>query len=279
MNVLSLFDGISCGQIALNRARINYDNYYASEIDEYAIAVTQSNYPNTIQLGNVADIDVKKLPKIDLLIGGSPCQGFSFAGKQLNFNDHRSKLFFQYVKILHKLTMVNPDIKFLLENVKMKKEYLDVISEYLGVSPVCINSSLVSAQNRIRYYWTNISLIRSPQDKNIYLKDVIKEDYDGILVCPRGENKGGLQGYKGKSPSITTSSWEYNFKIAKINRDGSISSRMFTPEECEQLQTIPVGYTKICSKTRRIKQIGNAWTVDIIVHILKDIKNECTKSV
>ena len=141
MKVLSLFDGISCGQVALERAGIKVDNYFASEIDKYAIKVTQKNYPNTIQLGDVCNIKGNELPKIDLLIGGSPCQGFSFAGKQLNFNDPRSELFFEFVRILKE---VKPKY-FLLENVKMKKEYQNVISKHLGVEPIEINSALVSA--------------------------------------------------------------------------------------------------------------------------------------
>jgi len=141
MNVLSLFDGMSCGRIALSRAGIKVDNYYASELDKYAIKVTQANWPNTIQLGDVTkwrewDIDWSS---IDLLIGGSPCQGFSFAGKQLAFNDPRTALFFVYVDILNHIRTVNPDVKFLLENVKMKQEYLYVISEYLNCKPVFIN--------------------------------------------------------------------------------------------------------------------------------------------
>src|SRR5574344_2500072 len=140
-NILSLFDGMSCGQIALNRAGIEYDNYFASEIDKYAIKVTQHNYPNTIQIGDVTQVKGADLPKIDLLLGGSPCQGFSNAGKQLNFNDPRSKLFFEYVRLLREC---NPKY-FLLENVKMKKEFQDVITEHLGVEPIKINSALVSA--------------------------------------------------------------------------------------------------------------------------------------
>lgn len=171
MNVLSLFDGISAGQVALERAGIPVDNYYASEINKYAIQVTQKNYPNTIQLGDVTKLNGKSLPKIDLLLGGSPCQGFSFAGKQLNFNDSRSKLFFEYVRILKE---VKPTY-FLLENVKMKKEYQDVISGLLGVEPIEINSSLVSAQNRKRLYWTNIPNVVLPKDKGILLQDIVYE--------------------------------------------------------------------------------------------------------
>ncbi len=168
MNVLSLFDGMSCGQIALNKLGIKIDNYYASEIDKYAISVTQFNYPNTIQLGDVTKVNGFNLPKIDLLIGGSPCTGFSFAGKGLNFNDPQSKLFFEYVRILKE---VKPTY-FLLENVVMKKEHEEVITKYLGVEPMLINSSLVSAQNRRRLYWTNIPNITQPIDKGITWGDV-----------------------------------------------------------------------------------------------------------
>lgn len=153
ITVLSLFDGISCGRIALERAGIKVKEYYASEIDQFAMQVSKKNYPTIIQLGDVTtwrkwDID---WANIDLLIGGSPCQGFSFAGKQLNFNDDRSKLFFEYVDILNHIKSMNPNIKFLLENVRMKKEYQDVISSYLGTTPIKINSALVSAANRL--YW------------------------------------------------------------------------------------------------------------------------------
>lgn len=174
MNVLSLFDGMSCGQIALERAGIKVDNYFASEIDKYAIQVTQSHYPNTIQLGDVLGWKNWKLPKIDLLIGGSPCQGFSNAGLGLNFEDPRSKLFFVYVDILKYQKSKNPNLKFLLENVKMKKEWRDIISNELGVEPVEINSALVSAQNRKRLYWANWK-IEQPEDRGIFLKDIIEE--------------------------------------------------------------------------------------------------------
>jgi DNA (cytosine-5)-methyltransferase 3A len=179
MNVLSLFDGMSCGQIALNRAGIPYKKYYASEIDKHAIKVTQHNYPDTIQLGSVIDIKGTDLPKIDLLIGGSPCQGFSFAGKQLNFDDPRSKLFFEFVRLLKEC---KPKY-FLLENVKMKKEYQDVITEHLGVEPIEINSNLLSAQNRKRLYWTNIPGVTIPNDKGILLKDIVHENesIDAVL--------------------------------------------------------------------------------------------------
>lgn len=172
LNVLSLFDGISSGRVALERAGIPVANYYASEVDKYAIQVTQKNYPDTIQLGNVKDWRGWELPKIDLIIGGSPCQGFSFAGNQLNFDDPRSVLFFEFVDILRAF---NPEY-FLLENVKMKQEYQDIISERLGEQPIEINSNLVSAQNRRRLYWTNIPGVEQPEDRGIMLEDVIHEN-------------------------------------------------------------------------------------------------------
>jgi len=174
VNVLSLFDGMSCGQIALDQLGIPVGKYYAAEIDEYAITVTKKNYPNTIHLGDVTKVDGTKLDKIDLLIGGSPCQGFSFAGKQLNFNDPRSALFFEYVRLLKEC---KPKY-FMLENVRMKQEFQDIISSYLGVEPVMINSSLLSAQNRVRLYWTNIPNVTQPQDMGIVLKDILE---DGVV--------------------------------------------------------------------------------------------------
>ena len=177
MNVLSLFDGMSCGRIALERLGIQVDNYYASEIDKYAIQVSQANYPDIIQVGDVTELDTSTLPKIDLIMGGSPCQGFSFAGKQLAFDDPRSALFFEFVRCVEEL---KPKY-FLLENVRMKKEYLDVISEYMGVEPIMINSALVSAQNRVRYYWTNIPGIEQPEQRGIVLRDILEtKEVEGL---------------------------------------------------------------------------------------------------
>jgi DNA-cytosine methyltransferase len=173
MNVLSLFDGMSCGRIALEKCGFQVDKYFASEIDKYAIKVAKENYPDTIHIGDVQDVRAGDLPQIDLLIGGSPCQGFSFAGKQLNFDDPRSKLFWEFVRLLR-------DCKpkyFLLENVKMKKQSMDVITEALGVEPIFINSSLVSAQNRQRYYWTNIPMDGLPEDKGIKLRDILEDGF------------------------------------------------------------------------------------------------------
>lgn len=181
---------MSCGQIALKELGIKVEKYYACEIDKHAIKNTLHNFPNTIQIGSVTDVKASDLERIDLIIGGSPCQGFSFAGKQLNFNDPRSALFFEFVRLVQEVKAINPNAKFLLENVNMKKEYLRVISEYLGVFPVRINSNLVSAQNRDRWYWTDIRTketglfaekwtdIPQPKDRGILLKDVLEDELD-----------------------------------------------------------------------------------------------------
>jgi DNA-cytosine methyltransferase len=175
MNVLSLFDGISCGRHALDRCNISITSYYASEVDKYAIRIAKKNYPDTIHVGDVSNIRITGKVKFDLLIGGSPCQGFSVAGKGLNFDDPRSKLFFEYVRILKALRKINPDIFFLLENVRMKKEWQDIISNELGVEPVKINSALVCAQNRVRLYWCNWK-VEQPEDRGIVLKDILEDE-------------------------------------------------------------------------------------------------------
>ena len=192
MNVLSLFDGMSCGRIALRELGIEPEHYYASEIDKFAISQTRLNFPDTIHLGDVTKWREWEIDwgTIDLILAGSPCQGFSFAGKQLAFDDPRSKLFFVFVDILSHVKALNPDVFFLLENVNMKKEHMRVITEYCGVHPVNINSNLVSAQNRNRWYWTNIrtkkvglfgeihSDIPQPKDEGILLGDILEEEVD-----------------------------------------------------------------------------------------------------
>lgn len=282
MNVLSLFDGMSCGQIALNRAGIKYDNYFASEIDKHAIKVTMANYPDTIQLGSVIDVRATDLPKIDLLIGGSPCQGFSFAWKQLNFEDERSKLFFEYVRLLREC---NPRY-FLLENVKMKKEYEEVITDFLGVKPIKINSALVSAQNRERLYWTNIPVKSMPEDKGFVLKDVIMDVTHNKITVKHPETIRRTKNYaqydqtlkghgsqdqrffyvNGKSGCITKS----RSSIPKVEYGSEII--LLSPEEVEKLQTVPTGYTSMVKTQDRYAMLGNGWTVDVIVHILRGIK-------
>lgn len=215
LNVLSCFDGMSCLQIALDKLGIPVNKYFASEIDKYAMQVTQANYPNTIQVGNVEFVTKEMLNnEIHLLAGGSPCQGFSFAGKQLNFEDPRSKLFFEFVRLKKEL---KPKY-FLLENVKMKKEYQDIISKYMGCEPIEINSNLLSAQNRKRLYWTNIPGIAQPNDKGILLKDIIHELNDEVLdveipnfnVNPSGNGMNGdvYSITKPKSRTLTTNKGE-----------------------------------------------------------------------
>ncbi len=194
MNVLSLFDGMSCGQLALQRANIPYDKYFASEVDKWAIKVTQANHPGTTQLGDVSEVYAKDLPPIDLLIGGSPCQGFSLAGNQLAFDDPRSQLFFEFVRLLKEC---KPKY-FLLENVRMKKEWQNIISEYLGVEPIVINSSLVSAQNRVRYYWTNIPGVGQPKDKGVKLSDVYDPNAEDKYDCTESVISRVLEAKRGK---------------------------------------------------------------------------------
>jgi len=179
MKILSVFGGIECGKVACEKAGIQIEAYYSSEVDKYAIEVTKRNHPEVVHLGDINnwkewDID---WASIDLIMGGSPCQGFSVAGLQLNFDDERSKLFFVFVDILNHIRALNPNVKFLLENVKMKKEFEDIITQNLGVEPVEINSALVSAQSRKRLYWTDIAKIEQPQDKKIYLKDILESGF------------------------------------------------------------------------------------------------------
>jgi DNA-cytosine methyltransferase len=227
MNVLSLFDGMSCGQIALNKLGIKYDNYFASEIDKYAIQVTQKNYPNTKQIGSVTEVKGEDLPNIDLLFGGSPCQGFSFAGKQLNFDDPRSKLFFEFVRLLEETKPKH----FLLENVKMKKDYQNIISEYLGVDPILINSSLVSAQNRQRLYWTNIPVVKQPEDKGILLCDIIES---GVVD-------------RDKSYCIDANYWKgttIEQYIKKARRQVVFEASAFTERRTEEAKMIRREYQK-----------------------------------
>lgn len=192
MNVLSLFDGISTGRHCLDMAGIRIDNYFSSEINQNAIKISEKNYPDLIRLGDVTGIDILDLPSIDLLIGGSPCQGFSRAGKCLNFDDSRSKLFFEYVRILKEIREYNPGVKFLLENVEMKKEWVEVINAHLGVKGYSINSKVLSAHNRPRMYWTNIDFKRPIDDAGIKLLDILEDvdttgfiNHNGVLFDPR----------------------------------------------------------------------------------------------
>lgn len=409
MNVISLFDGMSCGRIALERCGFDVSNYWASEVDKYAMKVAKANYPDTVHIGDVRNVIWPELfegAPIDLLIGGSPCQGFSWAGKRLNFDDPRSKLFFEFVRVLKE----SKPKWFLLENVNMKQEFQDVISEHLGVKPVRINSNLVSAQNRDRLYWTNIPVKSMPENRRIVLKDILEDGFvdrekshcidanyfkggnlksyfekhrrqlvfdlddkpnnsglilageadlkghgynrrvyhpDGkapslcaasggnlepkILQLPRGANKGGVRAHNGKVPSMTGSSWQNNnfvlypasivgrrikdgvrkdndkevpitqcLEVHEVDKSRCLSTvekdtllsplpegryedaysddmrlmwRKLTVTECERLQTVPDGYTAHVSNTQRYKMLGNGWTVDVICHLLKGMKN------
>ena len=437
--VCSVFDGKSCGQLALKRAGIEYNEYHASEIDKPAIQITQKNFPDTIQLGDVCGVVAKDLPKVDLLLAGSPCQGFSFAGKQLAFDDPRSALFFEFIRLLKEL---KPKY-FLLENVRMKKEYLDIITEQVSscytpdevddefvdmfgnvrIEPILINSALVSAQNRQRYYWTNIPNVQQPEDKGIVLRDILEDYTDDVYLAGeklqknyKGGNQlnpnyksqantihdidsksgticAGTHGYAngyvptpkqvgvavdvnghdilkrvyspdGKSPTLNTmgggnrepkvvcGAWRGRYKIDGVRQDGKgsvagktkqmlelrkddktntlttvqkdnvvvskrsvekyvpdkdakfcdpynkktikgdksttlrtnssngnmwvndseVSWRKLTPLECERLQTVPDNYTEGVSNTQRYKMLGNGWTIDVISHILSNIK-------
>jgi DNA (cytosine-5)-methyltransferase 3A len=321
MNVLSLFDGMSCGQQALERVGIKVDNYFASEIDKYAITVTMANYPNTKQLGSVTQVDGYSLPKIDLLIGGSPCQSFSFAGKRKGMStkdeqeiltlDHylelksqeyefegQSYLFWEYMRLLNE---VKPKY-FLLENVMMGEKWEKILSKAIGVNPIMINSSLVSAQNRQRLYWTNIgmkpsglfgdleSTIKQPKDLGILLKDILETEVDKKYflsqkkmkyliktgstnyivhnMMPRSSKSG-----KGGTGHLTREDGKtYCLDTGNTNAiEYSNNIRKLTPIECERLQTVKDNYTNHVSDSQRYKMLGNGWTVDVIAHIFKYI--------
>ena len=301
--VLSTFDGMSCVRIALEQLGIPIKQYFASEIDKYPIQITQKNYPDTIQLGDVTKVFAKNLPPIDILVGGSPCQGFSFAGDQLAFDDPRSALFFEFVRLIKEC---KPKY-FLLENVRMKKEFLDVITEQLGVEPIFINSSLVSAQNRQRYYWTNIPNVQQPEDRGLVLKDILEDsdwftDRDKSHCLDANYFKGGnlksyfekhrrqlvfnkpiqvgtadIKGFDiikrvyspdGKSPTLTT--MQGGHRQPKVAEDET-RWRKLTPLECERLQTVPDNYTEGVSNTQRYKMLGNGMTVEVIKHIFRSI--------
>jgi DNA (cytosine-5)-methyltransferase 3A len=277
MNVLSLFDGISCGQIALNRVNIPYDNYYASEIKPHAIKCTLDNYPNTIQLGDILNLKGSDLPKIDLFIGGSPCKGISRLNKNQEGLEHsESRLFWEYIRLLDE---VKPKY-YLLENTHGNKEATNTITETLGIKPISINSKLVSAQNRPRYYWTNIPDIKQPLDKGITTNDIF--DYSGVLAdeCrvkwlnSESGKKSVKNGYTKVNPypksgcltALGHKKWNENY----LYRDGVY--RYLSQNEIEKLQTLPVGYTKILSYDEAYDCIGDGWTVDVIAHILKNIE-------
>jgi site-specific DNA-cytosine methylase len=288
MHVLSLFDGMSCGRIALERAGIEVTNYFSCEIDKYAVKVSEDNYPDITRLGDINNWHFWGLDpsKIDLILAGSPCQGFSFAGKQLAFNDPRSALFFTFIDILNWVKAHNPNVKFLLENVKMKKEHLAVITDRVGVEPVLINSALVSAQNRQRYYWCNWD-VKQPEDKGIHPhhfsgqhtttkilahKIEVNRKYRGNLGLV-GHYKGNSNSQRvyslaGKMPTLLANSTGGNNPLWVSTDHGKTANRA-SVEFFEFLQTLPSGYTDSATENQRYKMLGNGWTVDVITHIFR----------
>ena len=287
INVLSLFDGISCGHIALDKAGIPINKYYASEIDKYAIKVTNKNYPETINLGDVTIVSGELFTeKIDLLIGGSPCQGFSQAGKMKNFDDPRSKLFWEYVRILQE---VKPKY-FLLENVVMKQEWQDIISEALGVKPIMIDSSLTSAATRKRLYWTNIPGVGQPEDLGITFGDIRERNVSegsiyytdkGLDWIRRHEKRTGktlrIIGDSDKMQMLEASMYKKYSSQRFFGIDDTHGLRYITVTECERCMNVPDGYTDCCSNTQRYKQLGNGWEVNTITHIFRILKNVLEK--
>ncbi len=306
INVLSLFDGISCGQVALNNAGVKVNNYFASEIDKHAIKVTQSNYPNTKQIGDVAKVKANDLPNIDLLMGGSPCQGFSFSGKQLNFEDPRSKLFFEFVRLIKE---VKPKY-WLLENVVMKQEYQDVISQHLGVEPVKLNSALTSAQNRVRLYWANFE-ITEPTDQGIKLEDIL-EDTEMIgpsairgrrlnkatILGRRLDERGKRQDYdksvpitqclevratnRDKSNCLTTVAKDTVLTTMEVGRhpdafNRKLPFRNYTKIERCRLMNLPDNYCDEISDNQTVKVTGNGWEVGMVTHIFNQMVAQADK--
>lgn len=288
MNVLSLFDGMSCGQIALNKAGIRYDNYFACEIKEHAIKVTQHNYPKTKQLGDVREIKIKDLPKIDLLIGGSPCQDFSRGNATRDgLQGLKSGLFFEYLRIKKEIEATNPNLKWLLENVIMSDADYAFISEYMETEPVRINSSLVSAQLRDRLYWTNIGpeyidmfggrkcAIPKPKDKRIELRHVIESGF-----VDRYKSRALLE--SDSRPLRTPAKMWHRYNdtgfttivFESSDCDWKKGIRYLTQTELERLQTVPEGYTSILKRDDAACLLGDGWTVDVIEHILSFLNRE-----
>ena len=280
MNVLSLFDGMSCGRLALERAGIDVGSFFASEIDPMAIKVAMKNYPDTIQIGDVTKVSGKDLPKIDLLIGGSPCQSLSNAGDGSGF-DGKSGLFYEWTRLLEEC---QPKW-FLLENVRMKKEWQDVITGILGVEPVLIDSNLVSAQNRKRLYWTNIPISGMPEDRKIFIEDILESGFDQKYWLP--EKNAALLSAKvdiSGAPDVCCID-VYNRRYKKDRKCPTLTHpchnsirllqdgrfRKLTPVECERLQTVPDRYTEGVSDTHRYAMLGNGWTIDVIAHIFKGL--------
>ena len=262
MVVLSLFDGISCARVALDRLGYTDLLYFASEIDKYAIHVALKNYPHSIQLGPVTDIDLSILPEqIDLLIGGSPCQDLSIAkAGRKGLDGERSGLFWEYVRIMK---AVKPKY-FVLENVNsMPKEAKRIITEVMGVEPIMINAALVSAQNRKRLFWTNICNIGQLKDSQVLLNEILTTKVKAIYAIPHGYNKGGYLDYS-KYPTLHAQAPYSNHIVTRVNDEKT----PLTPVEYERLQSLPDNYTEGISNTQRYKCLGNGFNVEVVRHIL-----------
>ena len=275
MIVLSLFDGMSAAQQALKELGVPITRYYASEIDNYAMQITSKNFPNSIQLGNVQGVEVKHLSLVpDLIVAGSPCQDLSFAGKGKGLAGERSGLFFEAIRIIKEARALNPNVKVLIENVKMKQEHMDTmtdaLSEALGerVTPQLLNSRLVSAQNRQRLYWYNWETIEEPEDKGILLKDILEDGYvdrdKSYCIDANYYKNGNLKSYFQKRRR------QLKFKDSSSFDNYSILS----VRECERLQTFPDGYCDGVSNTQAYKMLGNSFTVEMIKCILSPIVEE-----
>lgn len=300
MQVLSLFDGISCGRVALERAGVSVREYHAWEINPHAIQISQNNHPDIVRHGDVTAADFTKYRGCDLLMGGSPCQGFSTSGKGLNFNDPRSRLFFEFVRAMEE---TKPKY-FLLENVRMKKEWQDVITAYLGVPPLTINSACVSAQSRPRLYWTNIPGVTPLMDRGIRLESILETpraeqpEFMGlplnkaVIVGRRLDERGRRQDYDKSIPLVQCLEvWGVNTDksncITTVDKDNVLTPlppgrypdvfkkglpfRYYTTREYERLQTLPDGYTRGVPDGAARAALGNAWTVDVIAEILAHI--------
>jgi len=305
---VGLCDGMSCGQIALEQLGLVVDTYYASEIDKFAIKQTQHNYPNTIQLGSIEnwkqwDIDWSA---VDIIFAGTPCQGFSFAGNQLAFDDPRSRLVLIFADIIRHVKTLNPNIKFFLENVKMKKQFVEIISGLLdGITPVLINSRLVSAQNRERLYWCNFS-VSDIKDEEKLLIDILEENIDtkyyysekAISYLDRSQINKRFVNFQdtGKAHCVTANYIKgipYNVYVDRLKSDcmtanysniacvnynksqdqivfQNDSIRRLTPRECSRLQTVPEKYEWIVSDSQAYKMLGNGWTILVIMSLIED---------
>lgn len=284
MRVFSAFNGMGCAWLALDRAGIVVTERIASEIDKHANIVNDANYPDTKHVGDITK--VKNLGKIDLIVGGSPCQGFSYAGKGLNFDDPRSKLFFEFIRILNECRGVNPGVKFMLENVNMLQEWQDVISEYIGCQPIFINSRDFSAQDRKRLYWTNIP-VDEWRPKNIKWSDICEDGWFAGSMRGRRINKLGKRDDYNKSIPIvqhiesrmddktnclTTVGKDNIASAQRVGRTPSneVEWRYLTRNEMERLQNVPDNYTSSVSLSQAGRMLGNGWTIDVIAHIFKN---------